>query len=542
MDARQRAMDGPSPRRSTPDRNRRHRRPQVESLEGRALLATLAPVGPQTVPAGLGLQVPLDGGAGNPQNYSVTSDNPEISATIAQGNFLTIEVSHESSGANDPSFVGEMTFQLFEDLTPMTVSKIEQLVEQGFYIQPTTPATFPHKNFHRIAGSFPGMNDYIVQGGSVNGSGSGEVNQPGFPFDDEFVQQLAFTGQGQLAMAKAGDDTNSSQFFITTGSPRFLDFEHTIFGQLVSGQETLELMTKVARNETVPINPILFTKTTLSATNPDGVIHINATGAEPGATANINVTATDPSDGTTITRTFTVTANQNTVVQRPFLKPVQNQVVGLVNATTPVQGQTAVFQLEAVDPNVPPRGFTYVVQGGTSGNTFTNVQNATASVNANGVVTVTPTAGFTGVIDLVVGVGGPTANTSMVNEFDIQRITLTVTNGQPINLQPIANDATVPVVTGQTNSVQLTGLTANPQSQQTLTYEILTSPTNGTITNFDPATGTFQYTPSAGFVGNDELTFRVRGRRSADTEPDQRDGNRDPGRQRRHDRRSPRDR
>lgn len=509
MDARSRATDRPSPSRSTPDRTRRRRRPQVESLEGRALLATLFDIGPQTVPAGLGLQVPLDGGAGNPQTYTVASNNPDLTATIAQGNFLTIEVTHESSGANDPSFVGEMTFQLFEDLTPETVGKIEQLVEQGFYIQPTNPATFPHKNFHRITGNFPGAQDYILQGGSVNGTGSGEVNQPGFPFADEFVQQLAFTGKGQLAMANAGDDTNSSQFFITTGSPRFLDFQHTIFGQLVSGQETVELMTQVARNGETPINPILFTKTTLSATNPDGVVHVDATTAEPGETATITVTATDPSDNTTVSRTFTVTANQNTTAQRPFLKPVQNQVVGLVNTTTPVQGQTAVFQIEGVDPNVPPRGMTYVVQGGISGTTFTAVQNATASVNANGVVTVTPTAGFTGVINLVVGVGGPSANTSTVGDFDTQRITLTVTNGQPVNLQPIANDATVSVVTGQPNAVQLSGLTANPQSQQTLTYAILTNPTNGTITEFDPATGTFLYTPNAGFIGGDELTFQV---------------------------------
>ena len=49
-------------------------------------------------------------------------------------------------------------------------------------------------------------------------------------------------------MANAGDDTNGSQFFITTGSPRFLDFNHTIFGQLVDGQATLTQMTQVARD------------------------------------------------------------------------------------------------------------------------------------------------------------------------------------------------------------------------------------------------------------------------------------------------------
>ena len=72
------------------------------------------------------------------------------------------------------------------------------------------------------------------------------MGQPGFPFADEFNQQLAFTGTGQLAMANAGDDTNQSQFFVTTGSPRSLDFQHTIFGQLVSGQDIIAQMTRVA--------------------------------------------------------------------------------------------------------------------------------------------------------------------------------------------------------------------------------------------------------------------------------------------------------
>ena len=53
-----------------------------------------------------------------------------------------------------------LTFQLFEELTPLTTSRIETLINQGFYTD---------KNFHRIANGFPGANDYIVQGGSPDG-------------------------------------------------------------------------------------------------------------------------------------------------------------------------------------------------------------------------------------------------------------------------------------------------------------------------------------------------------------------------------------
>jgi cyclophilin family peptidyl-prolyl cis-trans isomerase len=272
------------------------------------LAASLAPIADLLVPSGSGYQLPLDGGDGRPQTFTVSSSNPRIGAAVTQGQFLIIGVSHEAANENDLTFSDTLTFQLFEDLTPIAASRIEELVNQGFYLQPTSGATpvFPSKNWHRIAGNFPGPDDFIVQGGSVNGQGSGEVNQAGFPFPDEFLPQLAFTGQYQLAMANAGPNTNSSQFFVTTGSPRFLDNRHTIFGQLVDGEETVQRMIDVARNGETPINPILFTSTTLSPTNPDGVIHIDTTQAQPGDSATLTVTATDPADGSQVTRTVEI--------------------------------------------------------------------------------------------------------------------------------------------------------------------------------------------------------------------------------------------
>jgi cyclophilin family peptidyl-prolyl cis-trans isomerase len=474
-------------------------------------LATLAAVPNVTVPQFLGYQVPLDGGAGNPQTYSVTSSNPAIGATVARGNFMTVNVTHASSGATDPAFAGQMVFQLFEDLTPVTVSRIEQLVNQGFYTG---------KNFHRIASGFPGPTDYIVQGGSVNGAGSGEVNQPGFPFADEFNTQLAFTGEGQLAMANAGDDTNSSQFFVTTGSPRSLDFQHTIFGQLVSGEETLQAMTKVAlggSSGTTPVSPVLISSVTLSPTNPDGVIHIDAKQADVGATSTITVTARDPADSTTTTRSFNVAVAANAQNERPFLLPVQNQIVGLTKSTAPVQGQTAVFQIQGVNPSPQNQGLVYIVRGGRTSTapdaTFINVQNATATVDANGVVRVVPNPGFTGVINLIVGVRStnpPNPTTpDAVDNYDTQTLTLTVANTGQINLPPIALPGSALVPVNTPTSVQLVGDTANPASTQTLSYEIVAAPTRGTIAQFNPALGTFTYIPTAGFQGEDTLTFRV---------------------------------
>ncbi len=496
-----------------PARERVVSRPRLELLEGRALLATLAQVPNVNVPQYMGYQMPLEGGSGNAQTYTVTSSNPKVAASVAQGQFWTINVSHTSSGAGDPSFNGSLTFQLFEDLTPLTTSRIETLINQGFYTD---------KNFHRIADMFPGTDDYIVQGGSPDGKGSGEVNQPGFPFADEFVQQLAFTGQGfnndpnsiysvagQLAMANAGDDTNSSQFFATTGSPRFLDYQHTIFGQLVSGQQTLEQMTKVALNGTTPVNPIVITSTSLAGTSPDGVVHIDTSAAEAGETATITVTARDPLDNTTVTRTFQVAVQANPTQERPFLQPVANQVVGVTQTTPTVQGQSAVFQLDAVNPNPPGTAVTYVVQGSVSGSTFLPVQNATATVDASGVVRVTPNPGFTGVINLVVGVGGPSANVSTPTDFDTQAMTVTVVNGAEVNLAPIAIDGTSSAVINTPSPIQLSGDTANPASSQTLTYQIVSGPSSGTISQFNAQTGAFLYTGNPGFQGTDSVTFRV---------------------------------
>lgn len=314
----------PAARQATPPRrlpaSRIQRRPLVEVLEGRRLMtASLAPLSNISVPAQLGYQVPLDGSGNNTPNatqtYTVTSDNPRIAASIAQGPFWTLNVQHTSSGQpGDISFAGAMTFQLFQDLTPSTVTQISNFTNDGWY---------NGKDFTRIASGFPGSTDYIAQGGAANPDGTGTSPYPNF--NNEFVQQLAFTGTGQLAMANAGLDqqgngTNNTQFFVTTGTPTFLDFKHTVFGQLVAGQSTLANMTKVVttnnaalnNEKSLPVSPIVINSAVLSTSNVNGVIHLDTTSAQVGDVANIRVTATDPTDGTTRTETFKVTVTAYT--------------------------------------------------------------------------------------------------------------------------------------------------------------------------------------------------------------------------------------
>lgn len=478
------------------------RSPGLETLEARQLMAaSIEPIADVVSPQYLGLPVPVDGGTGRPQAYSVTSSDPRVRATIAQGQFLTMDITHASSGASDPAFSGTLVFQLFADQTPLTVERISGLVNQGFY---------NGKFLFRIANNFPGANDYIVQGGSSDNTASGSINQPGFPFPDEFVRSLAFTGKGQLAMANSGRDTNGSQFFMTTGSPRFLDFKHTIFAQLVSGEDVLQQITQVALNGSTPVSPVIMSTVALTNTNPDGVVLLDTTQAKAGDTSTVTVTATDPADGSKATRTFKVTVSPDSANNsRPILGPVRDQTVGL--------NQVDVFQLTANNPE-PNDPLVYTVQGGknAAGTAFTPITNATATVDqATGVVRVTPNSGFTGDINLLVGVrdsvnrAGTGSSPDAPDNFDTEEITLTVTNGQAVNLQPIALAQSSQVDLNKPLRIQLSGDTANPASSQTLTYALASQPGSGTIRSFNPSTGTLEYVPNEGYIGPDAFSFTV---------------------------------
>lgn len=285
--------------------------PAIESLEGRQLLtASLAPLADLSVPAQLGYQLALDGSA-NPnssQLYTVSSDNPHIHVSIAQGPYWTLTVSHQPANAGDVTINNEsLTFQLFQDLAPNTVSRIVDLTNIGFY-------TNQGKYFPRIYSGF------VTQGGST--SATSTSSSSGYQaIGTEPVQQLAYTGESQLGMANTGrPNSTDAQFFITNAVPstptqQALDFRYTIFGQLVAGQQTLDDLSRVAvtlnsfNEPSLPLNPVTITSATLSSTNPNGVVHVDTTSARAGETANITVKATDPQDGSQITRTFKVTAS-----------------------------------------------------------------------------------------------------------------------------------------------------------------------------------------------------------------------------------------
>jgi cyclophilin family peptidyl-prolyl cis-trans isomerase len=117
---------------------------------------------------------------------------------------------------------GEMLLDLFAQQAPLTVNNFVFLATQGFYDGTT---------FHRV------MADFMAQAGDPTGTGTGG---PGYQFGDETANGLVFDRPGLLAMANAGPGTNGSQFFITYAPTSWLDGGHTIFGELIEGQETLD--------------------------------------------------------------------------------------------------------------------------------------------------------------------------------------------------------------------------------------------------------------------------------------------------------------
>src|SRR4051812_15872892 len=87
----------------------------------------------------------------------------------------------------------------------------------------------------------------MVQTGDPTGTGRGGSSIYGEKFEDEISTSLKHTGAGILSMANSGPNTNGSQFFITLAPTPWLDGKHTIFGEVVEGQDVVEKIVSVPR-------------------------------------------------------------------------------------------------------------------------------------------------------------------------------------------------------------------------------------------------------------------------------------------------------
>ena len=102
----------------------------------------------------------------------------------------------------------------------------------------------------------------MIQGGDPQGTGMGG---PGYQFEDETKgSPHKFDKAGKLAMANAGPNTNGSQFFITVATTAWLTGKHTIFGEVVEGQDVVEKISEVPRNrQDRPAKDVVVKKVTI---------------------------------------------------------------------------------------------------------------------------------------------------------------------------------------------------------------------------------------------------------------------------------------
>ncbi|GAA4233579.1 peptidyl-prolyl cis-trans isomerase A (cyclophilin A) [Streptosporangium album] len=160
---------------------------------------------------------------------------------------------------------GTVKIQLFPDHAPKTVRNFVELAEgTREWVNPqtgekTNDKLYDGTIFHRV------IDGFMLQGGDPLGQG---IGGPGYKFDDEIHPDLYFNRPYLLAMANAGIQggrgTNGSQFFITVVPTPHLNGKHSIFGEVIEGQDVVDAIAKTdtdARDR--PKDPVVLQSVTI---------------------------------------------------------------------------------------------------------------------------------------------------------------------------------------------------------------------------------------------------------------------------------------
>jgi len=151
---------------------------------------------------------------------------------------------------------GDIVLDLFPNHAPATVENFVGLAEGTKDFKDDAGRSgvkyFDGLGFHRV------IDGFMIQGGCPLGTGTGG---PGYKFKDEFHPELTFNKPYLLAMANAGPGTNGSQFFITVGPCTWLNFKHTIFGEVAdqAGRDVVDAIgsTPVGSGDR-PVEPVVI--------------------------------------------------------------------------------------------------------------------------------------------------------------------------------------------------------------------------------------------------------------------------------------------
>ena len=151
---------------------------------------------------------------------------------------------------------GDMLAELYYKATPGTVANFVSLAEgTNTYVADSLKG----KRYYDGTKSHRVIKDFMLQAGDRTATGEGD---PGYKFADEFVDTLRYTRKGQLGMANSGPATNGSQFFITEVATNWLNFRHTIFGQVIQGEDVISKITdeQTSKEDSRPKNPVIIKK------------------------------------------------------------------------------------------------------------------------------------------------------------------------------------------------------------------------------------------------------------------------------------------
>jgi len=157
---------------------------------------------------------------------------------------------------------GTVVCRLFEKEAPVTVKNFTDLAEgkrdwkDNVSGKGGSGPLYSGTIFHRVIPKF------MIQGGDPSGTGMGG---PGYKFQDETKgSPHSFDQPGKLAMANSGPGTNGSQFFITVAPTSWLTGKHTIFGEVVEGQDIVTKISNVQRNsQDRPVKDVVLQSITI---------------------------------------------------------------------------------------------------------------------------------------------------------------------------------------------------------------------------------------------------------------------------------------
>ena len=456
--------------------------PHITALD--AANAAIADNATIKVKAGSPLWIPIDGydPNGGTLTYQITSSNTSVvTATKGDPDAQWAKINVQNIGSMLVYLFGSSNIANFPQV-PRPVDQFTSIAETGAYDTTSAGTSL----FHRV------VKDFVIQAGipgdpAKNDGDSGSLLPD---FDDQFHVDLQHNRTGILSYAKQGDHqsgssfvegdyTNDSQWFITDGPTRSLDFNHSVFGLLVEGEGARATIDRTATDANdKPTNDFVITSIDiLSSNNEDQVVMLKAAAGITLGTSQITIRVTD-ADGNFITKVFNVEVEADTLNGSPFINDVSPQ--------SSSQGTAKSVQLVVQDAE----GETSAANLQYTAQIVGTVAGATVNVSSSGLLTVTPPSGFAGtiVVDANVKQVSPalTSSDTVDTSGDAQRITFNFAPIAPTGIDlDAASDSGVSPTDNVTRATTLQFVVSGVQSGAQVklfagTQEIGTATASGT--------------------------------------------------------------